>query len=127
MPVAGADARAAVRAELGVTHRPLILTVARLAEQKGLSTLLDAAALWATREPQPLVAIAGDGPLDAALRDRVEREQLPVRLLGRHAERVGGPAAHPARDPTGRPAPGGHTRRRGGGDARRSRNVSRVQ
>jgi glycosyltransferase involved in cell wall biosynthesis len=86
MLVAGADARTAVRTEMGIGHRPLILTVARLAEQKGLTTLLDAAAVWARREPRPLVAIAGDGPLASILCDRIEREELPVRLLGRRSD-----------------------------------------
>lgn len=85
-PVAGEGARAQVRAELGVGQRPLIVTVGRLTEQKGLWTLLDAAALWAGREPRPLVAIAGDGPLEAALRARIERDELPVRLLGRRSD-----------------------------------------
>ncbi|HEX6469605.1 MAG TPA: glycosyltransferase family 4 protein [Streptosporangiaceae bacterium] len=85
-PVAGAEARAAVRAELRVGHRPLVVSVARLAEQKGLPTLLDAAAEWARREPKPLVVIAGEGPLEDELRARVEREELPVRLLGRRSD-----------------------------------------
>jgi glycosyltransferase involved in cell wall biosynthesis len=83
---AGADARAQVRAELGVGHRPLIVTVGRLAEQKGLPTLLDAAAMWARREPRPLVVIAGNGPLEADLRARIDQESLPVRLLGRRTD-----------------------------------------
>ncbi|HEU5157132.1 MAG TPA: glycosyltransferase family 4 protein [Streptosporangiaceae bacterium] len=85
-PPARADARARVRAELGAGQRPLIVTIARLAEQKGLPTLLDAAAAWARRVPRPLVAIAGDGPLEADLRARIEREDLPVRLLGRRSD-----------------------------------------
>ncbi|MGI5169242.1 glycosyltransferase [Spirillospora sp. CA-253888] len=82
----GPAARADLRAELGVGERPLIVTVARLADQKGLPTLLDAAAGWARRDPRPLVAIAGDGPLEPALRARIEAEGLPVVLLGRRAD-----------------------------------------
>ncbi|MFC5753555.1 glycosyltransferase family 4 protein [Actinomadura rugatobispora] len=74
--------RADLRAELGVGERPLILTVGRLADQKGLPTLLDAAKGWARRTPPPLVAIVGNGPLEGELRARIEREDLPVRLLG---------------------------------------------
>ena len=85
-PLAADGARAQVRAELGVGQRPLILTIARLAEQKGLPTLMDAAASWARREPPPLVAVVGDGPLEAGLRARIERERLPVRLLGRRSD-----------------------------------------
>ncbi|GAA4633268.1 glycosyltransferase family 4 protein [Actinoallomurus vinaceus] len=75
-----------IRAELGAGDRPLILTVARLAEQKGLPTLLDAAAGWARLDAAPLVLIAGDGPLEAELRDRIAAERLPVRLLGRRSD-----------------------------------------
>jgi glycosyltransferase involved in cell wall biosynthesis len=82
----GPAVRADLRAELGVGERPLILTVGRLAAQKGLPTLLDAAAVWAGRTPPPLVAIAGDGPLEAGLRARIEAEDLPVRLLGRRSD-----------------------------------------
>jgi glycosyltransferase involved in cell wall biosynthesis len=82
----GPAERAAVRAELGVGDRPLILTVARLAGQKGLPVLLDAAAGWAARTPPPLVAIAGDGPLDGELRARIKAGDLPVRLLGRRTD-----------------------------------------
>ncbi|WP_380175354.1 glycosyltransferase family 4 protein [Kineococcus sp. DHX-1] len=57
---------------------PVVLAVARLAPQKGLGTLLDAAA----RAGVP-VAVAGDGPLRAQLEDRIRAEDLPVRLLGR--------------------------------------------
>jgi glycosyltransferase involved in cell wall biosynthesis len=79
-------AQAKLRAELGAVERPLIAVVARLAEQKGLPTLLDASAGWARRTPAPLVAIAGDGPLEAPLRARIENETLPVRLLGRRSD-----------------------------------------
>ncbi|MFF4236587.1 glycosyltransferase family 4 protein [Actinomadura geliboluensis] len=82
----GPAARADLRAELGVGDRPLILTVGRLAAQKGLPTLLDAAAVWAARTPRPLVAIAGDGPLAGELRARIEAEDLPVRLLGHRSD-----------------------------------------
>ncbi|WP_019633708.1 glycosyltransferase family 4 protein [Actinomadura atramentaria] len=82
----GPAVRADVRAALGVGDRPLVLTVARLADQKGLPTLLDAAAGWARRDPAPLVAVAGDGPLHDALAARIAAEDLPVRLLGRRSD-----------------------------------------
>lgn len=75
-----------LRAELGVGDRALVVVVGRLAAQKGLSTLLDATAGWALREPRPLVAIAGEGPLEGEIRDRVLAEDLPVRLLGQRAD-----------------------------------------
>jgi glycosyltransferase involved in cell wall biosynthesis len=81
-----AAAQSKLRADLGAVERPLIAVVARLAEQKGLPLLLDAAAGWARRTPSPLVAIAGEGPLEASLRARIEAENLPVRLLGRRTD-----------------------------------------
>ncbi|WP_425547527.1 glycosyltransferase family 4 protein [Actinomadura vinacea] len=78
--------RADLRAELGVGERPLILTVGRLAAQKGLFTLLDAAEGWKRRTPPPLVAIVGNGPLEDELRARIDRDELPVRLLGRRGD-----------------------------------------
>ncbi|GAB2476825.1 glycosyltransferase family 4 protein [Streptosporangium sandarakinum] len=87
---------ARVRAELGVGERPVLLTVARLAQQKGLETLLDVAAAFAPgageeRGPEspaageergPVFLVAGEGPLRGPLRERIDREGLPVRLLG---------------------------------------------
>jgi glycosyltransferase involved in cell wall biosynthesis len=82
----GPGARTELRSELEVGDRALIVTVGRLADQKGLPTLLDAAAGWGRRQVPPLVVIAGDGPLDAPLRDRIAAEGLPVRLLGRRSD-----------------------------------------
>ncbi|GLU49393.1 glycosyltransferase family 4 protein [Nocardiopsis ansamitocini] len=76
-----------VRAALGVEPgRPLLLTVARLAGQKGLPVLLDAAARLGRRDHRPLLAVAGDGPLEAELAARVAAEGLPVQLLGRRSD-----------------------------------------
>lgn len=74
-----------VRAELGAAPgRPVLLTVARLARQKGLETLLDVAAgfIGDTAEDAavPLFVVAGDGPLRGELARRADG--LPVRLLG---------------------------------------------
>lgn len=69
-----------VRAELGLAERRLVVCVARLAEQKGLPLLLDAAALL--RDDRVLVVVAGDGPLRDRLQGRIDDERLPVRLLG---------------------------------------------
>ncbi|MFI9596801.1 glycosyltransferase [Nonomuraea sp. NPDC052265] len=70
-----------VREELGTGDRPLVLTIARLAQQKGLDTLLDVAAgPWET--PKPLFAVAGEGPLRDELQDRIRARSLPVLLLG---------------------------------------------
>ncbi|WP_406287833.1 glycosyltransferase family 4 protein [Embleya sp. NBC_00896] len=74
--------RAAVRAELGGTERPILVAVGRLAPQKSYPLLLDAARRWTALDPVPLVAIAGDGPLREDLQARIDAEHLPVRLLG---------------------------------------------
>lgn len=81
-PVRSPAARPAeeVRAELDAGRRPILLTVGRLAPQKGLETLLGAAA--GPYEGDPLFVIAGGGPLEPGLRARADREKLPVRLLG---------------------------------------------
>jgi len=74
--------RGQVRSDLGAGERPVLLAIGRLAPQKGYPMLLDAAAGWGRRTPAPLVAVAGDGPLRAELQQRIDAEQLPVRLLG---------------------------------------------
>ncbi|MEV4115892.1 glycosyltransferase family 4 protein [Nonomuraea sp. NPDC049695] len=74
-----------VRDELGAGERPVFLTLARLAQQKGLETLLDVAAgPWPSGEP--LFVIAGDGPLREELRRRIDDEKLPVLLLGHRTD-----------------------------------------
>ncbi len=77
---------AQLRAELGAGERPLVLAVGRLAPQKAYDVLLGAAALWRERDPQPLVVVAGDGPLLDQLSAVVDAEHLPVRFLGRRAD-----------------------------------------
>lgn len=59
-----------LRGELGAADRPLVLTSARLSEQKGLPVLLEAAA----EVPEAVFALAGDGP------ERVRLERLADRL-----------------------------------------------
>jgi peptidoglycan biosynthesis protein MviN/MurJ (putative lipid II flippase)/glycosyltransferase involved in cell wall biosynthesis len=81
-PAVSAETSHAVRAELAATGRPLVVGAGRLAAQKGFGTLLDAAALWRSRDPRPLVVVAGDGPLGAELSARIDAERLPLRLLG---------------------------------------------
>lgn len=64
--------------------RRVLLTVARLAQQKGLEVLLDAAA--GPYPPDVLFALAGEGPLRGALQERITRENLPVTLLGHRTD-----------------------------------------
>ena len=64
-----------------------LLTVARLAPQKGIGLLLDAAAVLQSRVdggelPAFVWALAGEGPAARAARERAAAEELPVRVLG---------------------------------------------
>ncbi|WP_460306810.1 glycosyltransferase [Actinocorallia aurea] len=85
-PLGGAapGARERLREELGAGDAQVVLTVARLAPQKGLPVLLDAVERMGP--VAPLFLIAGDGPLDGELRDRIASADLPVRLLGRRGD-----------------------------------------
>lgn len=74
------------RAELGVVGRPLVMAIGSLVPDRGYGTLLDAARRWRELDPAPLVMIAGEGPDRAALRRRIEAEDLPVRLVGRRED-----------------------------------------
>ncbi|MEV6550287.1 glycosyltransferase family 4 protein [Streptomyces sp. NPDC051597] len=71
------------RAELGAVDRPLLMAVGSLVEHRGYDVLLDAVHRWKALDPVPLLVIAGEGRLRAALRRRIEAEALPVKLLGR--------------------------------------------
>ena len=71
-------ANAALRAALTrSTGRPIVLTTARLAEQKGHCYLLKAAALV----PEAIFAIAGDGPERASLERQAREMGLNKRVL----------------------------------------------
>ncbi|WP_129838833.1 glycosyltransferase family 4 protein [Streptomyces sp. RFCAC02] len=71
-----------LRAELGVIDRPLLVTATRLDRDRALDVLLTASRAWRGRAPRPLLLIAGDGPGRTAIQRRIDRERLPVRLLG---------------------------------------------
>lgn len=82
-PLRSAAPAAATRTSLGVPEdAPLLVTVARLAPQKGLDLLCDAAGLL----PGVHWVVAGDGPLLEELEARVRAERLPIRLLGRRGD-----------------------------------------
>lgn len=73
------------RARLGLPSGvPLIVCVRRLASRMGLENLIDAVGLLKPTHPDLLVAIAGKGPIAAALQERIDRAglQANVRLLG---------------------------------------------
>jgi len=79
-----ASLRQKIRAEFGEARRPLLLAVGRLEPHKGYDTLLDAVHLWLRGPgPRPVLVIAGEGSLRAALSRRIENEGLPVLLAGR--------------------------------------------
>jgi glycosyltransferase involved in cell wall biosynthesis len=82
LPPATAD-RESVRAELGLTgDAPMVLAVGRLHPQKAHQILITAAARWRTRQPRPVVFIAGNGPSFIELGALVSAERAPVVLLG---------------------------------------------
>jgi glycosyltransferase involved in cell wall biosynthesis len=62
--------------------RPVVLAVGRLAPQKGFGTLLEAAASWRDMDPEPVLVIAGEGPLSAALRSSALSLGVAARFLG---------------------------------------------
>ena len=62
--------------------RPLVLAAGRLAAQKGFGTLLEAAAGWRDLRPEPLLVIAGEGPLEASLKSQAARLGLDARFAG---------------------------------------------
>jgi glycosyltransferase involved in cell wall biosynthesis len=80
-----------LRAELGAGGSgpgrvPIVLAVARLAPQKGLETLVEAARKWRDRDPVPLLVFAGDGPLRAALAGQAEAAGVAARFLGQRGD-----------------------------------------
>src|ERR1039458_10782653 len=68
------------RADIGADGRPVLLAAGRLAAQKGLGVLLDAAAAWQHRDPVPVLAIAGAGALAGGLSARGAAGRLGVNL-----------------------------------------------
>lgn len=65
---------------------PCLLTIARLAPQKGLDLLLEAATLIKQRSIDFTWLVAGDGPLKAQLNQQIAAADLPVKLLGRRED-----------------------------------------
>ncbi len=81
---AGSSYGASSAASFGAT--PCLLTIARLAPQKGLDLLLEAAALIKQRGIDFTWLVAGDGPLKAQLNQQIAAAALPVKLLGRRED-----------------------------------------
>lgn len=70
----------------GCGATPCVLTIARLAPQKGLDLLLEAATLIKQRGIDFTWLVAGDGPLKAQLNQQIDDAALPVKLLGRRED-----------------------------------------
>lgn len=80
----GVEVSPGLREELGAVDRPLVLTSARLSDQKGLPVLLEAAA----EVPEAVFALAGEGPERGRLEELAERLGVAerVRFLGRRED-----------------------------------------
>jgi len=88
-PLLAAPHRSAdeVRRELGVpAEAALLVTIARLAPQKGLDVLVDAVGRLSVTGVPVLAVVAGDGPLAAELSSAATERAIPVRLLGRRTD-----------------------------------------
>jgi glycosyltransferase involved in cell wall biosynthesis len=80
---AAASPAPASPAALGLDQdRPVVLAVGRLAPQKGFGVLLRAAARWRDLRPEPLLVIAGEGPLEAELKAQAASLRLDARFPG---------------------------------------------
>jgi glycosyltransferase involved in cell wall biosynthesis len=74
-----------LRKELaGDAHRPIVISVGRVAPPKGFADLLAAISLLTVSHPDILLLLVGDGPLFGEIRDLVAQRGLEknVRLLG---------------------------------------------
>jgi glycosyltransferase involved in cell wall biosynthesis len=85
-PAAPAPAAPALVVPAAASGRPVVLGVGRLAAQKGFGALLEAAVSWRDMEPEPLVVIAGEGPLDGELRRRAASLGVRAEFLGRRGD-----------------------------------------
>ncbi len=84
----GVDAGSGCAASSAASSKaaPRVLTIARLAPQKGLDLLLEAATLIKQRGINFTWLVAGDGPLKAQLNQQIATAALPVKLLGRRED-----------------------------------------
>jgi glycosyltransferase involved in cell wall biosynthesis len=72
-----------VRAELDAGDRAVIVSLGRLHAQKGFDVLIEAARTWTdSRQLQPLLVIAGDGPDRMLLAEKAQSRAVDVRWLG---------------------------------------------
>ncbi|MEW6770825.1 MAG: glycosyltransferase family 4 protein [Bacillota bacterium] len=76
-----AESREALRRRLGLpAEGPVVGTVTRLAPQKGLRYLIEAAALFPPEE-RPVFVVVGDGPLRAELQELAEKSGVSSRFV----------------------------------------------
>lgn len=68
--------------DLGTDGRPVVLAAGRLTTQKGMDTLVAAAARWRTRQPEPVLVLAGSGPLAGPLARQAAEFGVDARFLG---------------------------------------------
>lgn len=85
-PAPGAQEVAAARAGLAGDGQRVVLAAGRLAPQKGFATLLAAAAQWQNHDPCPVLVLAGQGPLDQALRAQADATGISMRFLGQRGD-----------------------------------------
>jgi len=83
-PAAGAVEKA--RADIAADGRPVVLAVGRCAPQKGFDVLIEAMSLLRDRDPVPLLAIAGEGPLADQLASQALASGAGVRFLGHRGD-----------------------------------------
>jgi glycosyltransferase involved in cell wall biosynthesis len=87
-PAAVPDGRSVAAARDGIAGagQPVVLAAGRLAPQKGFATLLAAAIRWQGRDPCPVIALAGSGPLDRALRAAAGADGIRICFLGQRED-----------------------------------------
>jgi glycosyltransferase involved in cell wall biosynthesis len=81
-----ADDIAKARAEIGVEGRQVVLAAGRLARQKGFDVLIEALIGLRNRGPDPVLVLAGDGPMAGQLASLAREANLAVRFLRHRAD-----------------------------------------
>jgi glycosyltransferase involved in cell wall biosynthesis len=85
-PEPSAQQVAAARAGFAADGQQVVFAAGRLVPQKGFASLLAAAARWQNRDPCPVLLLAGQGPLDQALRAQADAAGIRMRFLGRRGD-----------------------------------------